>query len=450
MSYLHAITGPVAVIGIGATGRSVVRYLEPHIQNICVFDNDPGAEAISTLVVEFPHVRTCFGDFDWTYIESAQYIVMSPGVCPYHPMWQAHHRRKMISDIELFARAVSTPVLAITGSNGKSTVAALLAHTLKKLGYRVALGANFGPPALDLLRQSNLDYIIVELSSFQLALTKSLKPFVATLLNYSPDHLDWHPDMQDYLEAKQRIFSGAQHIVVNREAPETYCHLDPVRISVGFSSQIPQYAQDFGLRMIDGEYTVIRGNKALVKQSVLAAPLTFQLLNHLAVFAMLDCLSIPTASYLPAIVGFQGLQHRCVYVGHYSGKDWYNDSKATNSAAMLAAVSGLASRYADIILLAGGVWKEQVTVTFPPELIPHIQGIILFGRDAKTLYTMWHEQYCCVMVEDLNAAVAYAAAISAERAAVILSPACASFDQFAHYQQRGTDFVNIVKNSTAK
>lgn len=436
------------MIGIGATGRSVVRYLVPQVKDLCVFDKHPDSEAVSALVTEFPEVRTAFGDIDWAYINAAQYIIMSPGVCPYDPMWQDHHRQKMMSDIELFAHAISVPVIAITGSNGKSTVAALVAHTLKNLGYAVALGGNFGPPALDLLSQDKLDYVVLELSSFQLALTSSLRPQVATVLNYSPDHLDWHRDMADYLQAKQRIFSGAQHVVVNREAPETYSHLNPTVISCGFGSQEPQHPEDFGLRIIDGACTVVQGDKPLIKQSALEAPLTFQLLNHLAVFAVLDCLRIPAASYLPAVGGFQALAHRCAYVGHYDGRDWYNDSKATNSAAMLAAVSGLATRYPHIILLAGGVWKEKDTMVFPTQLASHIQCVILFGRDAKILYTMWHEQHDCVMVKDLPAAVAYAATISAEQAAVILSPACASFDQFSHYQQRGTSFVDIVKNGT--
>ncbi|MBT4804303.1 MAG: UDP-N-acetylmuramoyl-L-alanine--D-glutamate ligase, partial [Legionellales bacterium] len=292
MSFLDEFTGKIAVIGLGSTGLSVIRFLARYNKDIKVFDENPAAKQVDHLKLFFPEVETGFGSFELDYLHEASLIIMSPGICPYDKIWHGIDNSKIISDIELFSHYASAPIIAITGSNGKSTVAALLSHSLSNMGFNVALGANYGTPALQLLDYDSIDYYILELSSFQLLQTYSLRPKISLFLNFSPDHLDWHINLQDYLSAKQKIFSNADAVIVNLNEPETYRSLGLQNIVSGFSIGNPGSSEDFGVAIIAGCEYLMHGITRIIARSDLPLMPDFQVLNYLAVYAIVASLGI--------------------------------------------------------------------------------------------------------------------------------------------------------------
>jgi UDP-N-acetylmuramoylalanine--D-glutamate ligase len=447
MSFLDEFTGKIAVIGAGATGLSVVRFLAKHNKDIKIFDENPAAKQVEHLKLFFPEVGTSFGSYELDYLHEASLIVMSPGICPNDKIWQDIDKSKIISDIELFSHYVAAPVIAITGSNGKSTVAALLSYSLTKMGFNIALGANYGTPALQLLDYENIDYYILELSSFQLSQTHSLRPKISLFLNFSPDHLDWHIDLQDYLSAKQKIFTDATAVIVNRNDPDTYSSLDLQNIVSGFGMMAPGSSEDFGVVTIAGCEYLMHGITRIIARSDLPLMPDFQVLNYLAVYAIVASLGIAADRYSGSVLGFSSLEHRCQNIGKLSSRYWYNDSKATNCAATIAAVTSLVKLHGSVILLAGGVFKEDLVEKFLGVSASELKFIILFGQDAKKLYNGWQRLYHCVVVADMYAAIDLAYKLSESEDAVLLSPACASFDQFTNYKSRGDLFIDYVKKN---
>jgi len=447
MSFLDEFTGKIAVIGLGSTGLSVIRFLAKYNKDIKVFDENPAAKQVEHLKLFFPEVETSFGSFELDYLHEASLIIMSPGICPYDKIWHGIDNSKIISDIELFSHYASAPIIAITGSNGKSTVAALLSHSLSNMGFNVALGANYGTPALQLLDYDSIDYYILELSSFQLLQTYSLRPKISLFLNFSPDHLDWHINLQDYLSAKQKIFSNADAVIVNLNEPETYRSLGLQNIVSGFSIGEPGSSEDFGVAIIAGCEYLMHGNSKLIARSDLPVIPDFQILNYLAVYAIAANLGIEAGRYVGSLAGFSSLEHRCQSIGSLSSRHWYNDSKATNCAATKAAVTSLVKLHGSIILLAGGVFKEELVEKNLGVLKSELKSIILFGQDANKLYNGWHQLYDCIVVDDMYTAIDLAYRISNLGDVILLSPACASFDQFTNYKNRGDLFIDYVKKN---
>ncbi len=424
----------VVIIGLGKTGLSCVTYFRQRGITPLVMDtrdNPPGKESLPA------DCRLITGPLDTEILCSASLIVASPGIALATPALQAAQAAgvEIIGDIELFAREAKAPVVAITGSNGKSTVTTLVGLMAEQAGFRVGVGGNIGTPALDLLLEP-ADLYVLELSSFQLETTSSLQPAAATILNLSEDHLDRYDGMAGYLKAKQRIFNHAGHIVINRDDAATIPPEQAYWKSFGLNSDsYGRVQQDDGLWLsVDGKPVL-----AVAELNIVGA---HNQMNALAAMALADAVNIPQAAQLAVLHSFAGLPHRCQFVREVNGVRWINDSKATNVGSTLAAVAGVSEGVKGRLwLLAGGQGKGQDFSPLQPLLAGQIYRMVCFGQDADILMKLADNTQ---RVADLDAAVRSVAAEVQPGDWVLLAPACASLDQFRNFEQRGQRFADLV------
>ena len=424
----------VVIIGLGKTGLSCVTYFRQRGITPVVMDtreNPPGKESLPA------ECRLLTGPLDADTLCSASLIVASPGVALATPALQVAKAAgvEIVGDIELFAREAKAPIVAITGSNGKSTVTALVGLMAAEAGFKVGVGGNIGTPALDLLLQP-ADLYVLELSSFQLETTSSLKPAAAVILNLSEDHLDRYDGMAGYLAAKQRIFSNAKRIVVNRDDAATYPPQQSYWQSFGLN------AEAYGRIQRDNQLWLSVAGKPVLPVSELNIVGAHNQMNALAAMALADAAAIPQPAQLNVLRSFSGLEHRCQFVREVNGVRWINDSKATNVGSTLAAVAGVGeSVKRRLWLLAGGQGKGQDFSPLQPLLANQIYRMVCFGQDADTLLKLADNTQ---RVTDLDEAVRCIAAEAQPGDWVLLAPACASLDQFRNFEQRGQHFADLV------
>ena len=424
----------VVIIGLGKTGLSCVTYFRQRGITPLVMDtreNPPGKESLPA------DCRLITGPLDAEILCSASLIVASPGIALATPALQAAQVAgvEIVGDIELFAREAKAPVVAITGSNGKSTVTTLVGLMAEQAGFKVGIGGNIGTPALDLLLQP-ADLYVLELSSFQLETTSSLQPAAAVILNLSEDHLDRYDGMAGYLAAKQRIFANAKHIVVNRDDAATLPPQHAYWQSFGLNSEsFGRVQQDDGLWLsVDGKPVL-----SVAELNIVGA---HNQMNALAAMALADAVGIPQVAQLTVLRSFSGLAHRCQFVRDVNGVRWINDSKATNVGSTLAAVAGVGeSVQGRLWLLAGGQGKGQDFSPLQPLLANQIYRMVCFGQDAGILMELADNTQ---RVADLDEAVRSVAAEVQPGDWVLLAPACASLDQFRNFEQRGQRFADLV------
>ena len=424
----------VVIIGLGKTGLSCVTYFRQRGITPVVMDtreNPPGKESLPA------ECRLLTGPLDADTLCSASLIVASPGVALATPALQVAKAAgvEIVGDIELFAREAKAPIVAITGSNGKSTVTALVGLMAAEAGFKVGVGGKIGTPALDLLLQP-ADLYVLELSSFQLETTSSLKPAAAVILNLSEDHLDRYDGMAGYLAAKQRIFSNAKRIVVNRDDAATYPPQQSYWQSFGLN------AEAYGRIQRDNQLWLSVAGKPVLPVSELNIVGAHNQMNALAAMALADAAAIPQPAQLNVLRSFSGLEHRCQFVREVNGVRWINDSKATNVGSTLAAVAGVGeSVKGRLWLLAGGQGKGQDFSPLQPLLANQIYRMVCFGQDADTLLKLADNTQ---RVTDLDEAVRCIAAEAQPGDWVLLAPACASLDQFRNFEQRGQHFADLV------
>ncbi|MGV3001766.1 UDP-N-acetylmuramoyl-L-alanine--D-glutamate ligase [Vibrio sp.] len=426
----------VVVVGLGVTGLSVIRYLQklPQDLSIKVIDTrsePPGVELLDASV----EVHTGSWQLDW--LLEADLIVTNPGIALATPEIQQAlaNNIPVVGDIELFAWAANAPVVAITGSNGKSTVTDLTGVLAKSAGLTVGVGGNIGVPALDLLAD-NVDLYVLELSSFQLETTSSLKLAAAAYLNLSEDHMDRYQGMEDYAEAKQRIFLHADKAIVNRAEPETYPKNDIPVVSFGFDEQ------DFGLVWLEAQEYISKQGQPIVAVEDLKLVGRHNVANSLVALALLDSVDVELSKVVPALKTYSGLTHRCQLVVDNNGIKWINDSKATNVASTLAALSGL-QLTGSLHLLVGGVGKGADFSELAPVLKNLNVQLHCFGQDGDSFVSLhpsaqrWEtmEQAINSFHHELKAGDL-----------VMLSPACASFDQFKNFMARGDEFTRLAQH----
>jgi UDP-N-acetylmuramoylalanine--D-glutamate ligase len=400
-----------------------------------------------------PDVVVHCGPLEVLNIDAVEEVVVSPGVDPHHPTLaplaaQMNPRTgepRLVGEMALFVRAASAPIAAITGSNAKSSVTTLLGQMAQVSGVNAAVGGNLGTPALDLLaQQPDAELFILELSSFQLETTPRLGAAVAAFLNLSEDHLDRHGDMQGYCRAKQAIFHGAQHAVVNADDPMTFPN-EPVATLTRFGNQ-PPGSRDFGLAIEQGQLTLMKGKAPWLAADQLAMVGQHHYVNGLAALAMGDALGFDQTAMCEALKGFKGLPHRSELIVELDGVKWVNDSKGTNVGATLAAIEGIsASLTGRLILLAGGVGKGADFSPLAAPLSASARCVILFGQDALRLDEALADHVETRLVEGLEHAMQEAYALAKPGDCVLLSPACASLDQFVNYQARGDAFRQWVE-----
>lgn len=432
------------VVGLGATGLSCARFLQSRGCQFSVMDTRVQAPNTEAFLAEFPGVVLTLGGYDCPSLQEADVIVLSPGVSPNTPEIQAQVKRgaKLVGDIELFAQVVNAPVIAITGTNAKSTVTTLVGLMMKAAGYEAGVGGNLGVPALDLLGQENpADVYVLEVSSFQLETTASLKPSVAALLNITPDHLDRHETLEAYQAAKHRVFLGAAQAVCHLDDPLTHTQTVPVTY---FTMQTPA-AQQFGLiKQTDGLYLAL-GSTPLMPAAALPVIGKHYQANALAALAIGHAFGLPMEPMLHVLKTFQGLPHRCQWVRERGGVRWYNDSKGTNVGASQAAIEGVgATIEGKLILIAGGVGKGADFTGMLPCIKAYVRHVVLMGEAAGDIAAVIEGELPYTLVNSMEAAVTEADRVAKPGDCVLLSPACASFDMFQNYEHRGNVFSEIV------
>ena len=438
------VHGRTVVVGLGDTGLACARHLHAHGVDVALLDSRPSPPREAEARRALPEAEMRLGGFDREWFEGAVELVLSPGVSPREPAVAAAAGRgvPVLGEVELFARVARAPVVAVTGTNGKSTVCAWVHAMAEAGGRRSALGGNFGPPALGLV-EPEPDLHVVELSSFQLETTRSLRPRTAALLNVSPDHLDRHQGFEDYRAAKARVFRGAEAAVVGRDDP--WLEDLGIRLAregtrvISFTADPPR----------EGEYGIVgggagawlaRGTERRFPLAHLALPGRHNALNALAAMAIADDLGIDTKAIDDALRGFRGLAHRCEPVAGTGGVRWYDDSKGTNVGATVAAVGGFD---VPLVLIAGGDGKGA---DFEPlgralrESAERIRKVVLIGRDAPAIRRLVEGHVPVASAGTMAEAVALAREAARPGDAVLLSPACASWDMYGDYRERGRDF----------
>ncbi|HEY1075777.1 MAG TPA: UDP-N-acetylmuramoyl-L-alanine--D-glutamate ligase [Fontimonas sp.] len=435
------------VVGLGVSGVSALRYLVRAGAKIVVTDSRSAPTGIDALRAEFPQVEFQLGAFAAPQpLTQFMEAVVSPGVALDEPFVQALNAAgvPVLGDIELFARAAgSTPVVGITGSNGKSTVTTLVGEMARAAGIKVAVGGNLGTPALDLLADG-IELYVLELSSFQLETTHTLRCKAATILNLSQDHLDRHGSMEHYGAVKARIYRGCEVAVVNRDDAATAPADAIAQASLrSFGLDAPRLPGQYGLLGSGGDAVLATQDEpALVALSALKIFGLHNAANALAALALADAVGIDRAASLRALQAFGGLSHRCEFVGEREGVRYFNDSKGTNVGSTLAALNGLP---APIVWLGGGQGKGQSFSELREPLARQGRAAVLFGQDAGLIENDIVGALPIYREPNMGAALQRARQLAQRGDQVLLSPACASFDQFRSYVDRGDQFRAAVR-----
>jgi UDP-N-acetylmuramoylalanine--D-glutamate ligase len=435
------------VVGLGKTGLSCVRFLRRLGYAVAVNDTRRQPPGLEELQRDFPDVEFSLGSLDESLLLRAAEIICSPGISIQEPALLSARLNAgipVIGDIELFCRATTAPIVAITGSNAKSTVTTLVGLMAEKAGIRVGVGGNLGTPVLELLDERNTLYVL-ELSSFQLETTHSLQAAAAVILNISEDHMDRYKNLQEYHRAKDRIFRNCHFYVTNRQDSLT-TPLSPVAAPhTSFGTDMPEH-DSWGVIREDGQSWLAFGSQKLMPSSEMLIFGEHNIANALAALALGSAVNIPLDAMLSVLREFPGLDHRCQLVTRSRGVAWYNDSKGTNVGATLAALDGLGPVISGkIILVAGGQGKGQDFTPLSASLARFGKSVILLGEDADRIAAALADGIPRERVGSLEAAVQRAAELAVPGDAVLLSPACASFDMFKGYDDRGRCFVAAVK-----
>lgn len=423
------------VVGLGLTGQSCVKFLLEEGANVTAMDSRQGVQVSLDIPV-------FLGEYDVDILLSADLVLLSPGVDPLNPAVKTaiDNGIEVIGDVELFARYNRAKVIAITGSNGKSTVTSLIYEIFIQAGKSVLMGGNIGLPVLDLLDQK-ADFLVLELSSFQLERIASLSPMVATVLNVSDDHLDRHLTLEAYQQSKLRIYDNAKIKVVNRDDSLTWIDQFDANWSIGLSPA----KQGFSCDPASGD--ILLNNDLFINLSDCLLKESHNLLNLQAASACALACGVDVSDIKKVASTFSGLAHRFETISTYNNIRWINDSKATNVGATVAAIQSLVKRSSGkLILIAGGDGKGADFSPLKTILRDSVDNLITLGKDGDRIACLVSFG---VKVKDLNEAVVRANSLATPGDVVLLSPACASLDMFKNYQHRGDCFSQAVRELAA-
>jgi UDP-N-acetylmuramoylalanine--D-glutamate ligase len=432
------------IVGMGRTGLSVARHLQRSGFRIALTDSREAPPELAGVKALGSSIVACTGGFDARLLEKADIVVTSPGVPLDDPFFVQARARGLdiVGDIELFARAADAPVVGITGTNGKSTVTTLLGRMAERAGVRVRVGGNLGQPALDLLDRGPTDLYVLELSSFQLDTTHSLKLKAAVVLNVSADHLDRYATLDHYAASKARVYANSETAVVNADEPEVIRMPRAGQRVISFSVRDPK--ADFSLLtpVSDKQPWLARRGSALLPLSALKISGRHNASNALATLALGDALRLPMAPMLEELRDFTGLPHRSQWVADIANVRYIDDSKGTNVGATLAAVGGLTG---PLVVIAGGEGKGQDFSPLAQGFRGKVRTAVLLGRDAGLIETALAGICHTARVNTMEEAVQAAARFAQPGDTVLLSPACSSLDMFRDYVHRGNVFATAVK-----
>ena len=437
------------ILGLGKSGLSCARYFDRIGQDYCLLDtrhNPPGLEQITTLT----HCKsTVFGDLKLALLKDCKMLVVSPGIALSQPFVSEAIKRDIdvCGDIELFARACDKPVVAITGSNGKSTVTDLTEKLINAAGLKCQKGGNIGLPVLDFLPMQNADIYVLELSSFQLDTTHSMKPKVSVLLNVSEDHMDRYKTFSDYTNSKQRVFKNAIYKIFNGEDRLTYpSSISTKDYTFSVDKPIEPVAQKVSyLKQRDRSFELVVDHKDIIGTNSLQITGRHNWLNGLTCLCILKCLEFPfNDNDLRCLEHYQGLPHRFQRVSKKFEYDWINDSKATNVGATVAAIDSIHLAKNKVILIAGGDSKQSDLSPLIELFENKICSLVLLGKDARLLSDLTNK-VDSYFVENMQQAVSKAKQLASPGDIVLLSPACSSLDMYKNFEARGEAFVDAIR-----
>lgn len=452
------------VLGLGESGLSMAQWLTRHGARVRVADSRTSPPELPALRESLPQADVRTGAFDNGLLEGIDLLALSPGLSIKEPVVREARARgvDIAGDVELFARALpregGPQVVAITGTNGKTTVTALTGAMCAVAGKDAVVAGNISPAVLAALMHCedegrSPEVWVLELSSFQLESTESLAPTVAAMLNLTEDHLDRHADMAEYADAKARIFAGGGAQVLNRDDPFSIGMFLPDRRAFSFGLDSALHADDFGLLRVREEYWLAQGMTPLLPVSEMKLEGLHNAANALAALALTRAIGLPMDSCLDALKHFKGLPHRVERVEVVKGVVYYDDSKGTNVGSTVAALDGFAREFADsarrVVLIAGGDGKGQDFTPLAKAARGCVRAVILIGRDAPLLRVALADSGAALHdAENMDEAVRYAHANAQPGDAVLLSPACASLDMFKNYKHRGEVFRAAVEGLT--
>jgi UDP-N-acetylmuramoylalanine--D-glutamate ligase len=434
------------VVGLGKTGLSMARFLRQRGEAFAITDSRETPPSLTAIKSEMPDVPLHLGAFDGKLLTNAKRILLSPGVAVDElPLPRSRAQEvDIIGDIELFARNVNAPVVAITGANGKSTVTTLVGEMAMRAGREVRVGGNLGTPALELLQVRKPDLYVLELSSFQLETVSSLDALAAAVLNISADHMDRHRTLDAYAAAKARIYRGDGTMVLNADDSLVMQMRIPNRRQLRFTLQAPANDDEFGVIGSETDSWLARGDRRLLRIAELRITGLHNVANSLAALALGTAADLEETAMLDALREFAGLPHRCQWVGASKGVDWFDDSKGTNVGATVAAIAGL-SATRPVVLIAGGDGKGQDFSGLATVAKDRVRAAVIIGRDGPQIAAVLRGIVPVVFARDMQDAVDRAAELARQGDAVLLSPACASFDMFRDYHHRGEVFAAAVR-----
>ena len=424
------------VVGLGLSGAASAHFFLAGGYRCRVYDSSDAPTCLSSLEQRFPALEFFSGDLGFDLVDWADVLVISPGISLRQPPFErARAQGKiLVGDVELFAQLAEGPIVAITGSNGKSTVTSLVGEVTKAAGLAVGVGGNIGTPVLDLLGRETNCYVL-ELSSYQLETLESLQPKVAALLNLCEDHLDRYDSYRDYIDTKRRIFRNAEICFSNADDKATICADSDVRFSLTPDSNVAFHLME------DNGYWLAHQSDPWLKVDALSITGRHNWANCLAAMAITHSLGIDRDTIVKAICGFAGIAHRSQWVDEIDGVEWINDSKATNVGAAQASIDG---RDRPVILIAGGQSKGADMSHMVDSLRRRVKLVLLLGEDAGRLQQAWKAATRVQRVSDMREAVERANAAAVSGDCVLLAPACASFDMYEKFEARGEDFMQRV------
>lgn len=439
------------IVGLGTTGLSCARHLRSRGVPFRVMDSRFSPPGLAEFRREFPDVEIELGGFSRELLLEASEILLSPGIGLSTPeIYEAANSGiPIVGDIDIFSREARAPVVAVTGSNGKSTVVTLIGEMARNAGLHAGVGGNLdgraSMPALDLLRDETHQLYVLELSSFQLETTQALNAEVATILNISQDHLDRYEDMEDYLRAKQRIFNGCHQMVLNRDERATWPEHLPDVTPWTYGLDAPD-EYGFGVLDLDGEPCLFHADTLIMPVKELKLKGAHNISNALAAFALGHAVHLPWEAMRRTLREFGGLPHRCQHICDLRGVSFFNDSKGTNVHATVMAINSIAhSVEGQVVLIAGGVGKGADFSPLVPALENQVKGAVLLGKDAPLLSAAISRVVPVTFADDMEQAVHMAFDQAQAGDAVLLSPACASFDMFKDFAHRGRVFTATVE-----
>lgn len=433
----------------------MLRYLSAQGARLRAADSRTAPASLAEAAKFVQPAQIFCGAFSDALFDGIDCIAISPGVPLADSVVAKAIARgiPVVGDIELFARELATNnyplttrILSITGSNGKTTVTSLVTHLCQVAGLDAVAAGNISPAVLDVMMQRGAvqpDVWVLELSSFQLETTASLRAAAATILNLSEDHLDRYDGMKGYIAAKARALLGCQLQVLNRDDAATLQLAQQDAATVTFGLDAPTREQDFGVARFDGELYLLQGTQRLMRANELQLSGLHNVANALAALALCRALDLPMAALLDGLRSFKGLAHRVEKVADIAGVTYYDDSKGTNVGATVAALQGLGCK---AVLIAGGEGKGQDFAPLADAVKNHARAVVLIGRDAELIAAALATT--AVKIEraaDMAAAVQAAARLAQAGDAVLLSPACASFDMFRNYEHRAQVFIAAVR-----